>query len=96
MFMKVRGFICYLCVFVLQKLSCKYNNSHSVAHINGSVNLAAGNESQLQMAVANVGPISVAVDASSRPFRVGKYIYKYTLLNIVLAFSIHSTQAHLI
>lgn len=77
-------FICYLCVFVLQKLSCKYNTSHSVAHINGSVNLAAGNESQLQMAVANVGPISVAVDASSRTFRVGnKHTYKHTSLSCV-------------
>ena len=55
---------------LLQKLVCQFNSSLVTAHISGRKSVALGNETQLQMAVANVGPVSVAVDASSRTFRV--------------------------
>ena len=48
--------------------------------MSGSVAIASGDESALQSAVANVGPISVAVDASSSGFRVRQ--------------DSHSTQSH--
>ena len=41
--------------------------------MSGSVSIACGSESELQSAVANVGPIAVAVDASSNAFRVSPW-----------------------
>ena len=41
-----------------------------VTKINGSKVIEQGNEEDLQYAVATVGPIAVAVDASSTAFRV--------------------------
>ena len=41
-----------------------------MARINGSKIIQQGNEDDLQIAVAEEGPISVAVDASSSTFRV--------------------------
>jgi len=38
--------------------------------MSGTVAIQSGSESNLQAAVANVGPVSVAVDASSNAFRV--------------------------
>ena len=38
--------------------------------MSGSISISSGNEGDLQSAVANVGPIAVAVDASSNGFRV--------------------------
>ena len=38
--------------------------------MSGYIAIACGNEDDLQSAVANVGPIAVAVDASSNAFRV--------------------------
>lgn len=38
--------------------------------INGSKIIEQGNEEDLEVAVANEGPVSVAVDASSNAFRV--------------------------
>ena len=43
------------------------------ARINGSRIIEQGNEEELQAAVAEVGPISVAVDASDSTFRVRKH-----------------------
>ena len=59
--------------YSLQKLSCQYNSGLVVASISGNKRVLSGNETQLQLAVANIGPISVAVDASSRAFRVNEY-----------------------
>ena len=38
--------------------------------MSGSIEISSGSESDLQTAVANVGPISVAVDGSNNAFRV--------------------------
>ena len=38
--------------------------------MSGIISIASGSEDDLQSAVANVGPIAVAVDASSNAFRV--------------------------
>ena len=38
--------------------------------MSGSISISCGNENDLQSAVANVGPIAVAVDASSNAFKV--------------------------
>ncbi|KAL3882296.1 hypothetical protein ACJMK2_028658 [Sinanodonta woodiana] len=47
---------------------CKYNSAKVVAKITGCVELEWGNELSLKHAVATVGPISVAIDASHYSF----------------------------
>ena len=54
----------------MQQSSCSYKQSGSGATMSGSISIGSGNEGDLQSAVANVGPIAVAVDASSSGFRV--------------------------
>lgn len=48
--------------------SCRYNTSKSGATIRNYVDIKSGSESQLKKAVAAVGPISVAIDASKDSF----------------------------
>ena len=43
------------------------------ASMSGTVIISSGSEGDLQSAVANNGPISVAVDAQSNAFRVSIY-----------------------
>eukprot|EP01120_Amphizonella_sp_Union-15-10_P001512 TRINITY_DN1163_c0_g2_i4.p1 TRINITY_DN1163_c0_g2~~TRINITY_DN1163_c0_g2_i4.p1 ORF type:complete len:316 (+),score=63.05 TRINITY_DN1163_c0_g2_i4:81-1028(+) len=49
--------------------SCKYNAANKAASIIGHQDITSGSESALQVAVANVGPISVAIDASHSSFQ---------------------------
>jgi cathepsin L len=51
------------------KGTCRYNSGAVAARIGGHVDVAAGSESALQAAVANIGPISVAIDASHSSFQ---------------------------
>lgn len=55
-----------------QQSSCSYKQNGMGATMTGSVSIAYGAESDLQSALANVGPISVAVDASSNSFKVSQ------------------------
>jgi cathepsin L len=43
--------------------SCAYNKSYSGANVTGTVNITSGNVTDLYRAIAEVGPISVAIDA---------------------------------
>lgn len=56
-----------------QQSSCQFNISSGVTRIKGTVAIAQGNETQLQSALANIGPVSVAIDASTRSFRVSEH-----------------------
>ena len=53
-----------------QQSSCSYSKSYVGAQMSSFINIQAGVESNLQKAVAYVGPVSVAVDASNKAFRV--------------------------
>jgi len=57
-------------LFCPQQSSCNFNKNNIGASMSGTVAIQSGSESNLQAAVANVGPVSVAVDASSNAFRV--------------------------
>lgn len=48
---------------------CKYNATNSVLTIQDFVTLPSGNETLLMLALANVGPIAIAIDASQPTFQ---------------------------
>ncbi|GAB6027979.1 hypothetical protein CHUAL_002205 [Chamberlinius hualienensis] len=49
--------------------TCKYDLPHSGATVTGYTNTESGNESDLLAAVAAIGPVSVAIDASNDKFK---------------------------
>lgn len=49
--------------------TCRYNTKNSGAIDTGFVDIPKGNETKLKAAVATIGPISVAMDASSSLFQ---------------------------
>jgi len=54
--------------YVPQDGSCKFDKSEIVASISSYRNVTSGSESELQNAVATVGPISVAINAQAAGF----------------------------
>ncbi len=55
---------------LFQQYSCVYDEDSAGAKMSGTVSIKKGSESGLLGAVANVGPVAVAVDGSSNAFRV--------------------------
>ncbi|KAK3578869.1 hypothetical protein CHS0354_010230 [Potamilus streckersoni] len=58
---------------------CKFSSSKIVAKDTGCVDIESGSESALQQAIASIGPISVAIDASHPSFQSysgGVYVEK--------------------
>ena len=53
-----------------QQGQCKFNKSFIGATCSGVVTITSGSESDLQVAVATAGPISVTIDATANAFRV--------------------------
>ncbi|XP_043831358.1 procathepsin L-like [Dromiciops gliroides] len=49
--------------------TCRYKPQSSVANVSGFVDISSGEEEELEMAVATVGPISVGIDASHESFQ---------------------------
>lgn len=57
--------------------------------MSGNIEITSGSESDLQSALANVGPVSVAVDGSNNAFRVSIHYIETQYLNVhVLLYSI--------
>jgi len=50
--------------------TCQYNKKNSGATCSGFVDIPSGDEKALQQAVATVGPVSVAIDASQQSFQL--------------------------
>jgi len=61
-----------LCLIILKNNVCKYDEYGAVANVAGYVQMPAGDEEFLREAVAAIGPISVAIDASSTTFQFYK------------------------
>lgn len=55
--------------FYGKQYSCVYNDQSTGAKMSGTVKIKSGSESDLLSAVANVGPVAVAVDGRSNAFR---------------------------
>jgi hypothetical protein len=58
---------------------CRYNPKSSGASDVGFTDIAEGSEDQLKEAVATIGPISVAIDASHESFQFykgGEYVVR--------------------
>ena len=66
-------------------MSCSYTESGRGATTSGSISITSGSEEELQSAVANIGPISVAVDAQSSAFRVS-HTHSTKCRQIILGF----------
>jgi cathepsin L len=57
--------------------SCQYRSSNKAGTCSGWVDIPPGDETALQVAVATVGPVAVAIDASSMLFQLyRKGVYK--------------------
>jgi len=56
--------------YTAQDGSCHFNKNKIGARVTGYVDIPSGDESSLQKAVANVGPVSVAIDASQYSFQL--------------------------
>lgn len=52
--------------------TCRYDPKNSVATVSGFVNIERGNEDKLTSAIATVGPIPIAIDASHSSFQLYK------------------------
>ena len=57
-------------VLTLQQSSCSFSTKNVGATMSNFINIPSGDETSLQKAVAYVGPVSVAVDAANKAFRV--------------------------
>jgi len=55
--------------YTAQDGSCKFDKSKAVATVTGYVDVSRGDEDALKQAVATVGPVSVAIDASKWSFQ---------------------------
>ncbi|CAH1389741.1 unnamed protein product [Nezara viridula] len=67
--------------------ACRFKNATVGATITGYKDLQSGNESALQSAVANIGPISVAIDASADSFKLytgGEIYYEENCSSVML------------
>lgn len=54
------------------EFSCHYNPQDNAANCTSLMQIQVGNETALEQAVATVGPVSIAVDASTFHFRFYK------------------------
>lgn len=53
----------------MQQNDCKFDDSKVAATDSGCVDVESGSESSLKKSVAEVGPVSVAIDASHSSFQ---------------------------
>lgn len=61
---------------------CRANVSKNVVTVTGFTNVAAKDENALQQAVANIGPIAVAIDSSHSSFQLYKSGSMYLFLSV--------------
>ena len=62
--LKISPKSCHFFVLLFQDAPCKYENSNVVTNVTGCKQIEEDSESDLQQAVATIGPISVGIDAT--------------------------------
>lgn len=62
----------------LQDDQCRFKRKSIGAEDTGFVDVTAGDENALKQALATVGPVSIAIDASHRSFQFYKKGWFYT------------------
>lgn len=65
---------------LINSWNCRYNPKNSGATDTGFVDILPGDEEKLKAAVATIGPISVAIDASRGSFQLyheGMHLYTF-------------------
>ena len=56
-------------LILFQDDTCRYNPKNRGAVDNGFVDIPSGNEAKLMAALATIGPVSIAIDASHESFQ---------------------------
>ena len=67
---------------LFQDGDCQHDSSQGIAGVGGYTDITPGSEDDLLDAVANVGPISIALDCDHRSFRVYSSINKHKITGI--------------
>jgi cathepsin L len=67
---------------LIQDDTCRYNPKNRGAVDSGFVDIPSGNEAKLMAALATIGPVSIAIDASHESFQFYSAGTYYTMLNL--------------
>ena len=70
----------YHVIISSQQSYCSYRANCTCAKMSGMVRIEFGNETDLQAALATVGPVAVTIDGSSKAFRVSLLFSNHTIL----------------
>lgn len=93
-FLCPRSVFLYLQPYLSQNGYCKANSAGRTAVLKGYVNVTSGSETALMTALANMGPVSISVDAA-----VGAYLFPSSaaclMLLVALRPSFPSCGSHL-
>ena len=66
-----------------QQSYCSYTSNCTCAKMSGMVRIEFANETDLQAALATVGPVAVTIDGSSKAFRVSLSHANIAIWNVV-------------
>ena len=57
-------------LFIVQEMTCRFNANNTAVKVRSFSDVSSGSEDALKAALANNGPVSIAIDASHYTFQV--------------------------